>query len=399
MQLNLIHLFIDEWSASFVRPSPGVGEIVGVTGDGTNDSLALKCADVGLAMGSGTKVAAAASDIVILDDAFSSIVKSILWGRSVYDNIRKFLQFQLTVNIVALLLVFTAACAGTQSSPLSSTQMLWVNLIMDSFGALALATEAPTPSLLQRKPYRRNAPLISYPMWRNIIVQAIFQLVLLYVLLFYGQTIFDINTQSACTHYSVRNPAWTYVGASQDGSSDVMTDCAEILSYCPSLGSACLNETYEVPVFNSTNYAPFQFSSIPNIASNCIGECDAVDYTHNTIIFNTFVFCQIFNEINSRKLFNELNSFKGILSNHVFMLVLFFTAVFQWLIVQYSGEFMKVSPLTLYQWFACIIFGSLSLIVNVCSRLLMPIMEPITSFNYVVTSKKPFYSRKIHNEF
>ncbi len=361
--------------------------------------MALKCADVGLAMGSGTACAAAASDIVILDDAFGSIVKSILWGRSVYDNIRKFLQFQLTVNIVALLLVFTAACAGTPSSPLSSTQMLWVNLIMDSLGALALATEAPTSSLLKRKPYRRNAPLVSYPMWRNIIVQAMFQLTLLYLLLFYGQSIFGINTQNKCMRYSAVDADWSYIGFSQDGNSEIVANCESILSYCPSLDSACLNGTYEVLVFNSTSYAPIQLNNIPNIASHCAGECYAVDYTHNTIIFNTFVFCQIFNEINSRKLFNELNSFSGILNNHVFMLVLFFTILFQWIIVQYSGAFMKVSPLTLQQWLACVVLGSLSLIINVFSRLIMPINEPATSFNYVLTSKKPFYSRKIHNEF
>lgn len=168
------------------------GEVVAVTGDGTNDAPALKLADVGFSMGvSGTEVAREASDIILMTDDFTDIVQAIKWGRTVAISIKKFIQFQLTVNITACVLTFVSAVASSNNqSVLTAVQLLWVNLIMDSLAALALATDKPDDSFLKRKPAGRHAPLISTSMWKMILGQSMMQLVVTFVLHFAGGQIF-----------------------------------------------------------------------------------------------------------------------------------------------------------------------------------------------------------------
>lgn len=186
-QLHVLARSSPEDKRILVKRLKDKGETVAVTGDGTNDAPALKMADVGFSMGiAGTEVAKEASAIILMDDNFASIVKALKWGRAVNDAVKRFLQFQLTVNITAVVLTFvTAVSSDSQKSVLTAVQLLWVNLIMDTLAALALATDPPQESVLDRKPEPKGSSIISITMWKMIIGQALYQLGITF-LLYYG---------------------------------------------------------------------------------------------------------------------------------------------------------------------------------------------------------------------
>ena len=345
-----------------------LGYVVAVTGDGTNDAPALSKSDVGFAMIEGTDIAKEASDIVILDNNFSSIIIAIIYGRSIYENIRKFLQFQLTVNACACVLVFICSCIGNET-PLTSIQMLWVNLIMDSLGSLALATEPPYDSLLLKKPTKKNESIINGIMWKHIILQAFCEICLLLFLYVRAPYFIPEDKQHILKSHEEIYTCF-----------DTLPGDMDYDYYKNNIIFGSENSWSKSVFLNLRNYQNIKYvceKYIPDIRNETNGASlfEVFDKyneiygstTHMTFIFNVFVYYTLFNQINCRVIDDSCNIFARIDKGFMFLLVTFGEMFIQFLIVQYGGGVFHCveGGLSFTQWTLSLIFASTTFIVSV----------------------------------
>ena len=329
-----------------------LGKTVAVTGDGTNDAPALSKSDVGFSMFAGTDIAKEASDIVIMDNNFSSLVVAIIYGRNIYDNIRKFLQFQLTVNFCACLLVFICACIGNET-PLTTIQMLWINLIMDSLGSLALATEPPYDELLNRQPTKKNESIINGKMWKHILFQSLIQLILLVFLYLYApKFIPEDDLVRLAENRLIKYCYGELPGKTKEtniiyGTDPIWSDDNTLNKeehFCGNYGDKQdLSVAYDTYVHNNANS------------------------THMTIIFNVFVIYTLFNQINCRVIDDNLNIFIRIGSNLFFPLITLSELILQIILIEFGGDAFKCTErgLTIMQWLICLGFSFITFFLSI----------------------------------
>ena len=330
-----------------------LNKVVGVTGDGTNDAPALSKSDVGFAMFAGTDIAKAASDIIIMDNNFSSLITAIIYGRNIYDNIRKFLQFQLSTNCCACILVFICACIGAKS-PLSSIQMLWINLIMDSLGSLALATEPPYEELLNRPPTKKNEFIINGKMFKHIILQSVAQILILVLLYQYAPNFIKEDNlvrqaenriiKFCYEEYPGKNPDYIINGMRSKWTSDIkMKNDTE--PYCGKYKDSldCAFDIY------------FQSNS---------------GTTHMSILYNIFIFYILFNQLNCRIIDDSFNIFERIHKSIFFIIIIIFEVILQIIIIFFGNLSFQIvkEGLSAKQWGICIGFSAISFVISILGK-------------------------------
>ena len=345
--------------------------VVAVTGDGTNDAPALSKSDVGFSMNDGTDIAKEASDIILMDNNFTSIVAAIIYGRSIYENIRKFLQFQLTVNFGACILVFLCSCIGNET-PLTSIQMLWVNLIMDSLGSLALATEPPYQELLRKKPTNRNESIINGRMWKHIVGQSIFEIAILLVLYLIAPRFIPEDKETIKNTHKFISECFGKLPGD-------LKDFDKIL---------CGNkDKWDSEItFNKTN--PSCVSIVDGIDQDVIDNWDKNNITmeqfydkyvnhyggttHMTLIFDVFVVYTLFNQINCRMIDDSFNTFKRINKGFMFCIVTLCELIIQIVLSQFGRQVFHcvLNGLSFIQWMICLGFSISTMLFNFIIKLI-----------------------------
>ncbi|MFM7151302.1 MAG: calcium-translocating P-type ATPase, PMCA-type [Gemmataceae bacterium] len=321
-----------------VKVLQDLGEVVAVTGDGTNDAPALKKADVGLAMGiAGTEVAKEASKIVLLDDAFSTIVHAVHWGRSLYENIQRFIQFQLTINVSALTIAFLGPLLFGVKAPFTVLQLLWINVIMDTFASIALCSEPPRPGVMKVPPKKKDEDILTPTMKTTILATAAF-----FVVVMLGLLVMMKGNPAKPGLFASSDPGTQW---SLEASGSRMTVAADAIE--PELNS----KTGQV--------SDWRLKDRPEIRGD-------VSFTvfQISLFFSIYVFFQVWNQINCRSLTPEESGFRGILQNPVFLMIGGAVALGQILIVTIGGNVFKVEPLGVSTWLAIIAFTATVLLFS-----------------------------------
>ena len=347
--------------------------VVAVTGDGTNDAPALSKSDVGFSMNDGTDIAKEASDIILMDNNFSSIVIAMIYGRSIYENIRKFLQFQLTVNFGACIVVFLCSCIGSDS-PLASIQMLWVNLIMDSLGSLALATEPPYDDLLKRKPTNKNESIINGRMWKHIGFQSIFQIIILIILYLIGPKFIHENKNDILDFTKKLNMCYGLPGGATDesyilyGNEDKWSKDIKF-KYMDYFNKTYQNDT----IRNCIDYIYPEFQRSDTLED--VYKYYQSEYggsTHMTLIFDIFVFYTLFNQINCRIIDDSFNTLKRINKGFWFCIVTSIEFIIQILLSQFGRIVFHCVNGGLWgtEWLFCFGFAITTILFNFIIKLI-----------------------------
>ena len=343
-----------------------MGSVVAVTGDGTNDAPALSKSDVGFSMNDGTDIAKEASDIIIMDNNFSSIVIAMIYGRSIYENIRKFLQFQLTVNFCACILVFLCSCIGNET-PLNSIQMLWVNLIMDSLGSLALATEPPYDELLDRKPTNKNESIINGLMWKHIILQSICEIIILLILYFDAPKFFpEYKDEPKAFALLLKECFGQLPGGGREVTNKILYGNKDKWSnkiyFNTSLSKDMIKKCNQSMVDDELKYEEFTLFDAYNYNQDANGGT-----THMTLIFDVFVCYTLFNQLNCRIIDDSLNIFKRIDKGYMFCIVSLSELLIQIMISQlgYNAFHCVHHGLSFVQWIYCFLFSMTTMIFNI----------------------------------